>query len=193
MTPEKRVMRPSSSMNCAVCDKSFRVYACENGRKKFCSKKCLGMANGIRQNVYDVRVLVKAISTDDCVEWPGSRNWRGYGKATLDGRPMNAQRAAYISTHGDIDASLVVRHKCDNPPCFNPRHLCVGTAKDNSADMVSRGRGLLGTRNHACKLTEEDVLAIRQDKRPSRKVAADYGVDKTTILSIRRRLIWGHI
>lgn len=37
-------------------------------------------------------------------------------------------------------------HRCDNPACFNPKHLFIGTDSDNQIDRVSKRR-----HNHAIK------------------------------------------
>jgi hypothetical protein len=58
----------------------------------------------------------------------------------LDGRRERAHRASYSLFVGAIPEGMVVRHKCDNPPCVNPRHLQVGTLGDNNQDTWDRGR-----------------------------------------------------
>ena len=39
-----------------------------------------------------------------------------------------------------IPEGMLVRHTCDNPACCNPQHLLLGTPKQNTADMIERGR-----------------------------------------------------
>ena len=51
---------------------------------------------------------------------------------------LHAHRLANYVTTGVW--APVVRHECDNPPCFRPEHLKGGTQADNLADMTSKGR-----------------------------------------------------
>lgn len=39
----------------------------------------------------------------------------------------------------DIEGK-VVRHKCDNPRCINPKHLVIGSRADNNKDRADRDR-----------------------------------------------------
>lgn len=80
-------------------------------------------------------------STDDSQCWPMPNN-KGYGMVRVDGRLDTAHRVAYSITKGEIPEGLVVRHDCDNPPCFNPAHLFVGTHQDNVDDKEKKGRGV---------------------------------------------------
>lgn len=81
---------------------------------------------------------------DDCWLWTGPKNNAGYGVFTTS-RPYRtsttAHRYAWELGNGALERGLVVRHRCDVPLCCNPGHLEPGTPKDNTADMVARGRG----------------------------------------------------
>lgn len=108
-----------------------------------------------------------------CWLWLGSRR-RGkfkYGTLRVGSKPIDAHRRAWQLFRGEIPASLCVLHKCDNPPCVNPRHLFLGTHLDNARDRQAKGRRPArlcarrnvpqGENNPRAKLTEIGVMAIR--------------------------------
>jgi hypothetical protein len=79
-----------------------------------------------------------------CWNWYKLRDKNGYGKITYQSRNLRAHRIAYeISkglTIGSLKADQLICHTCDNPSCINPKHLFLGTPKDNTADMIKKGR-----------------------------------------------------
>ena len=86
----------------------------------------------------------------DCWIWTAAR--RGpYGHLHVNYEYIYAHRLAYELAYGplpDVEGvtshGVVVRHDCDEPLCCNPRHLFVGTQRDNVQDRVKRGRGACG-------------------------------------------------
>src|SRR6267378_4626639 len=71
-----------------------------------------------------------------CWVWMGPRNADGYGQF----RGRGAHRVAYELTKRPIPRGMVVRHRCDNPPCVRPEHLRVGTRAQNLIEGLDRGR-----------------------------------------------------
>lgn len=76
-----------------------------------------------------------------CALWQGTTFPNGYGKKWDPARQQSvgAHRWVWEQVHGPTN--LDVLHRCDNPPCFRYDHLFAGTAKDNAADMMAKGRG----------------------------------------------------
>jgi hypothetical protein len=115
------------------------------------------------------------------------------------GRQIGAHRLAYELTYGRITSSaLFVLHKCDNPPCCNPAHLKLGTHADNMADMARKGRTpeQRGSKGHNAKLTEADVIAIREEVAsgvPQSLLVSKYGLSKGSICDIVNCKTWTHV
>ena len=120
----------------------------------------------------------------ECWTWEAARNAKGYGRSSRLGM---AHRMAYILVNGPLNDNEIVRHRCDNPSCCNPRHLIKGSQKDNMQDCVSRGRIARGQRNGRCKLSDEQVRFIRQnpERMTGRRMAKKFGVAESTISYIR--------
>jgi hypothetical protein len=128
-------------IQCPYCGTTFRPI---NHRSKFCSRVC-GGRGGRRIIPLGERLWsrVDIRGPNDCWEWKGKCSAGGYGRIRIGGggSPESAaSRVAWIITNGDIPEGLFVCHRCDNPPCCNPAHLFLGTAQDNVADMVAKGR-----------------------------------------------------
>jgi len=72
---------------------------------------------------------------DDCWEWTGKLLFKKYGQ----------HRFSY-QLHNPTEnmKGLLVCHKCDNPKCVNPKHLFLGTQKDNMQDCKNKGRTTKG-------------------------------------------------
>lgn len=142
--------------------------------------------------------IVKA-GPDDCWLWYGATNNAGYGHlGAAPRKTIAAHRAAYESAVGPIPPGVHVLHRCDNPPCCNPAHLWLGTAADNAADKVKKGRARAvyhwrGEGNAKAKLTAAQVLEIARSSGSPGETAKRYGVCYSTIHQIRRGLIWSHI
>ena len=134
---------------------------------------------------------------EDCWEWHGIRNEKGYGRLTA-GRGVNlkAHRVAFaLSNNGFVADDINVLHTCDNPPCCNPAHLFTGTMKDNTQDMLKKGRGsspphAYGKKHHNTKFDEATAIKIIKDTRTLHVIAADYGISWMTVFRLKHGKTW---
>lgn len=131
-----------------------------------------------------------------CWPWTRKLSSNGYGRITVDGEVVRAHRVAYELAKGAIGADLVVRHRCDFKRCCNPDHLLTGTVSDNAIDAVERGQIKRGSRHSRTRLTEADVIAIRQrraDGETPSQIAPFFGTTGNAIGMICRGRNWKHV
>ncbi len=121
-----------------------------------------------------------------CWIWTGFVNPR-YGMASFDGRVQGVHRISWSIANGPIPSGLSVCHRCDVTACVNPSHLFIGTPKENSADMVAKGR-------KARKVSDDEVgeiLRLRAAGMKLHTIAMLFGVSKSfvsLVLTGKRRL-----
>ena len=75
-----------------------------------------------------------------CWIWTGSSRAKGYGRISDKRHSEVTHRVAFRLTYGPIPDGMWVLHKCDTRLCCRPSHLFLGTAKDNKADCIAKGR-----------------------------------------------------
>lgn len=131
------------------------------------------------------RIITKLDIADVCWNWTGCKNPAGYGVITADGKLKLAHRVTYELHKGEIPENLIVRHICDNSSCCNPNHLELGTLKQNQEDVDSRGRRPKGMNHWKTKLSDEQIDAIRKDRRRQVDIASEYGVAQAHVSFIK--------
>ena len=199
-------MMTSKTTNCAYCSIAFTRAGSAN---KHCSIFC---------RFLDIAAEFNGV--ESCWEWPLSLNpVSGYGQlmTRIGGKSVNksAHRVSYEFLVCGIPKGMMVCHMCDNRKCFNPKHLFVGTAKDNALDAVSKGRLPdrrvfahrgekhwakrmpsripVGTKTGAAKLTEQAVIEIRSSTNTLSYFAKKYGVTEASVCAARNGKTWKHV
>ncbi len=129
---------------CETCGATFAKRPRDSAKqwedRAFCSLPCASqMKKAIPIHLYFWNNVDRR-GDDDCWPWIGSCDQYGYGRVNFMTSTYKAHRVSYEMRKGPIPTGMVVRHNCDNPNCVNPKHLSVGTQKDNMQDASKRGR-----------------------------------------------------
>ena len=79
---------------------------------------------------------------DECWFTDYSPLSKGYVLISNSPAYVKLHRVAWEAHNAEpIPEGMVVMHTCDNPGCFNPAHLVLGTVAENNADKATKGRG----------------------------------------------------
>lgn len=138
-------------------------------------------------------------SEDECWNWLSYKDKDNYGGFTIRFNEKyytyKCHRISYTLNKGNILEGMCVCHACDNPSCVNPKHLFMGTIQENVTDMVNKNRQakLKGEKQNGAKLTEKQVLEIRNSNFTYKELANKYGVSRGYIGHIKNRRNWSHI
>ena len=190
-----------ASAVCETCGVSFRVaYRPREDRvRRFCSRACYYRARG-HEPTFDAERNFWAHTRADpsgCLIWVGARTTQGYGQTTVAmRRVLTAHRQAWIYTHGPIPPGKHVLHHCDVRLCCNPEHLYLGTQQENMRDAVVRGRTAKGSKNGKARLTEAQVIAIRERRTAGGRVvdlAAEFGMSLKGMEHVVYGRHWRHV
>lgn len=133
-----------------------------------------------------------------CWNWTGCINNGGYGSFNLNGKIVMAHRFSWeFYNNQKIPDRHVVMHICDNPKCVNPKHLMIGTRKDNMQDASQKLRCGHGERNGMAKLTESQVLKIKELYKSTQHtisaIASMFNVAYITIWQIVHNVRWCYL
>jgi len=148
--------------------------------------------------------LDKSPRRNGCWVWTAS-TIDGYGQIGIvrDGKSTNnrAHRIAFELATGTAPGELCVLHRCDNPPCCNPRHLFLGDRNDNAQDKMAKGRHNYkthrGSKHGMAKVNDEIVVQMRElyaaKKMTQTGLAERFGLSQATVWAILHRKTWTHV
>ncbi len=142
----------------------------------------------------DINFFMSQIDTSSaCWLWRGAKAGNGYGHLLVSkGKYVNAHRVSFAFFNGEIPEGHNVCHRCDNPLCVFPGHLFAGSASENVADCVAKGR-----HRHGCggaKLTPEQVNEVkvlyRLGIQCNRAIGKQFGISGNQVAWIGKGICW---
>lgn len=190
-----------STKPCIHCGKEFRKDPRNTwaywSKAKYCSQACAGLAHQIRSNAnrpsIEEAFWKHVQKSEGCWNWTWLLDKDGYGLFPYMKKMHRAHVVALRLDGRPVPAGKYGCHHCDNPKCVRPSHLYAGTPRQNVGDKIRRGRQPMGSAIPAAKLSEADVIRIRQMTGTHGEIASGFGVARATVSLIKERKTWRHV
>lgn len=100
---------------------------------------------------YIERMWTRTVKRGECWVWTGTFSSLNYGQISYRNKMWATHRLSYTLHKGPIPAGMQVCHTCDNPTCWNPDHLWLGTASDNVSDSKAKNRHAMAAKTHCIR------------------------------------------
>jgi hypothetical protein len=186
-TPARRYCTQLIMLDRSVMLSAFLLLRSNNDSDRFCAMRSI---EEFWSNVD------QSAGPNACWPWTRARTGpeHNYGWVGWYGKGMRSHRLAYMLANDVVmPSSDFVLHSCDNAICCNPRHLSVGTQKENIRQAIERGRARIhGEQHGASKMTNAQAAEMRRrraDGEDYKTLAIDYGVHYQTAYRICKRKI----
>ena len=125
-----------------------------------------------RNTIEDLFNLIDTKGGDDTQCWPwiggASSLHKDRGYFQFEGKRWLAYRLMYTIVNGEIPEGKVVRHKCDNSLCTNPKHLQLGNQSENENDKYLNDRAGLPV------AVVREIKRLLQTTNATQQAIADY-------------------
>ena len=132
-----------------------------------------------------------AYAGDDCLIWPFSKNWNGYGHVGAGGgKIVYAHRMMCSLAHGEPPTPKhQAAHSCNNGHggCVNPRHITWKTNRENMFDRRAAGTITKRRWNRYGLVTIDQCaeIAALKGKMNQREIAARFGISPQHVSTIQ--------
>ncbi len=153
----------------------------------------------LKQYQYLLDAIAADDGSDECLLWPFRTNHHEYGLVWDGTHNRRVHIVAYaVPRKLPLPLAGVVRHTCDNPPCFRRQHLIEGSQRDNIRDAIARGRFKpKGEHHNMAKLNNEQVRQIRsiyaEGGTSFRLLGIQFNVSPSCIQGVLDGSRWQHI
>ena len=145
-----------------------------------------------------VRFNAYVNKSQGCWEWTAALTDVGYGMFNFSAKEkIGAHVYAWEAAHGmKVPQGKVIAHHCDNRKCVNPSHLYAATRRQNTGDMIRRGRNIKDGTPVTATLTKGQVLEIRDrhnEGETQTALAKEFSVSQSAISNVVHGKTWSHL